>query len=89
MADLKEYLVASTDNKVFIVAAKDAKEAIDYVYNNHYARRNREWLKENAKIGFAMNRIYTKADFSARSIGSLHTEHGRMICIKKGRCFND
>ena len=89
MADLKEYLVVSTDKKVFIVSAKDSKDAIEYIYNNHYLKQNRKWIEENQKIGFAMNKIFTKADFNARSLGSLHNEMGRMICIKTGRCIND
>lgn len=89
MADLKEYLVTTKDNAIFIVSAKDAKDAIEYVYANHYARQNREWIDENRKIGFTMNKIFTKADFNARSLGSLHTENGRIICLKTGRCVND
>ena len=89
MADLKEYLVTSSDNAIFIVSAKDAKDAIEYVYNNNYFQRNRKWIEENRKIGFAMNKIFTKEDFNARSLGSLHTENGRAICLKTGRCIND
>ena len=81
MPDLKEYLVTVREKERYIVSAKDAKEAMEYVYANNYARQNREWLDENIKAGFVLNHIYTKDEFTARSLGSMHTEQDRIICL--------
>jgi hypothetical protein len=89
MPDLKEYLVTSSDKKVFIVSAKDSKDAIEYVYNNYYAIPNRKFERENSSIGFPINKIFPKSDFKARSLGSMHTEYGRALCIKIGKCYNE
>ena len=81
MSDLKEFLVTVKEKEKYIVTAKDTKEAIEYIYANNYARQNRVWKEENDYIGFEMNHIYTKDEFVARSLGSLHTENGRIICV--------
>ena len=89
MPDLKEYLVTSSDKKIFIVSAKDAKDAIEYIYNTHYHKQNWKWSLENQEIGFPIYKIFPKSDFKAHSLESLHTEHGRALCIRIGKCYNE
>lgn len=77
MADMKEYLV-EVDYcgriSFYVVSAKDAKDAIDTLYEREYKNR----------ISYSVRKGYKpvlKKDFAARSLGSLHTELGRIIPI--------
>ena len=81
MPDLKYYLVVVRNRERFIVLAKDAKDAIDYLFNNHLEKLNKTYIKENIYVGFTMNRLYTKDELKARSLGSLSNEKGRIICL--------
>lgn len=81
---MKEYLVtmavADWDN-IFIVSAKDAKEAIKKVFENHFKHKNESLKRENKELGYYANHIYSKSDLKARSIGSLHNELGSVIVV--------
>lgn len=80
MADMKEYLVTLSDEN-FIVLAKNAKEAIEHVWNTDIRNRNDVAVLENLKVGYASNHIYAKSELKARSLGSLHNEEGRIIYL--------
>ena len=79
MADMKEYLVTVCDCENFIVSAKNAKDAIAQVWELYYEWKNAEMREENKRLGWKANYIYAKSDLSARSLGSLHTEQGKII----------
>lgn len=81
---MTEYLVTmdSADwNNIFIVSAKNAKDAIDQVFENNFKWQNESLRKENKDFGEPINHIYSKSDLKARSIGSLHNEEGKIICV--------
>ena len=86
---MEEYLVESSDKKVFIILAENSENAIDYVYTNHYEQQNKKWAEENDSIGFPIYRIFPKTEFVARSLNSIRNEKDKAICIKIGKCFND
>lgn len=77
MADTKEYLVevdycGRVDS--YIVSAKNAKEAINFLYQEKFA----------GSISYNVLRGYTpilKKNLTARSLGSLHNESGRIIRV--------
>jgi hypothetical protein len=68
-------------NNIFIVSAKNAKDAIDQVFENNFKWQNESLRKENKDFGEPINHIYSKSDLKARSIGSLHNEEGKIICV--------
>ena len=81
---MKEYLV-TTDygqyNNIWIVLAKDSKDAINQVWDFYYKDMNEEIKEENKEVGYNMYRLITKNDIKARSLGSLHTEDGKIINV--------
>lgn len=82
MADMKEYLVTTdNENLTFIVSAKNAKDAISQVWDTHMQWENSELQERNEELGYKRYRMYTKSDINARSLGSLHNEQGKILCI--------
>ena len=82
MPDMKEYLVTTdNENMTFIVSAKNAKDAIAQVWEAYFEWRNEEIKEANKRINFRQYRLYTKSELSARSLGSLHNEQGKILCI--------
>lgn len=79
---MKDYIVKEKgDGSVFIVLAKNAKDAINQIWEMNFAWRNKELQEENKRVGFQMNHIYTKSELTVRSIDSLHNDQGRIICL--------
>ena len=77
MADLKEYVVTVDGNQwnnLYIAAAKNAKEAINIVWESEFARK----VKQDREEGY---RPTAKYELHARSIGSLHNEEGQVIWL--------
>lgn len=66
---------------IFIVSAKDAKDAINQVFNDYFKWQNPSLKKENKDFGEPINHIYTKSDLTAKSIGSLHNQSGKIIHV--------
>lgn len=60
---MKEYLVTGAE-RIYIVLAKDAKDAINHVWE--------DWCDEGLSCS------YDKSDLFARSLGSLHNEYGKV-----------
>ena len=81
---MKEYLV-TTDygqwNNIWIVLAKDSKDAINQVWEYYYKDMNDGLIEENKEVGYNMYKKITKSELKARSLGSLHTEHGKIIDV--------
>lgn len=81
---MKDYLVTSDcgqfDN-IFIVLAKNAKDAIKQVYQSYVAPMNEDIKKENKEAGYNYYRICLKSELHAKSIGSLHNEDGKIIRV--------
>ena len=81
---MKEYLV-TTDygqyNNKWIVLASDSKDAINQVWEYHYKFMNDEIKEENKEVGYNMYKPIAKSDIKARSLGSLHTESGKIINV--------
>lgn len=81
---MKDYLV-TTDygqyNNIWIVLAKDSKDAINQVWDFYYKDMNEEIKEENKEVGYNMYKLITKNDVKARSLGSLHTEDGKIINV--------
>lgn len=81
---MKEYLV-KTDygqyNNIWIVLAKDAKDAINQVWEYYYDDMNMDILVENKKVGYEMYKLMSKSELSAKSLGSLHSKNGIVISI--------
>lgn len=76
MSDLREYVVevdSSRDN-IYLVSAKNAKEAINIVWEDVFKISN-EWDKEHGYNPF------TKCDLHAKSVGSLHNRDGKIVCL--------
>ena len=80
---MKDYLVTNDGDwsNIFIVSAKDAKDAINQVFTTLFEPDNVDLRKENKELGYASNHIWTKSDFKARSIGSLHNQEGKIIAV--------
>lgn len=80
---MKEYLVTNDGDwdNIFIVSAKDAKDAINQVFEKHFEWQNEGLKKENKELGYYANHIFTKSDLSAKSIGSLHNRDGKIIRV--------
>lgn len=84
MVDLKEYLVTSDYgqwNNIWIVAGKNAKDAIQQVYEKHIIPMNEELKEENRKYGWKLYRLCRKNELHARSVGSLHNRDGKIISV--------
>lgn len=84
MIYLKDYLVTSDYgqwNNIWIVLAKNAKNAIDQVYQSYVIPMNEDIKRENKKVGYNSMRVCLKSELHARSIGSLHNEEGKIISI--------
>ena len=81
---LKDYLVTSDygqwDN-IFIVLAKDAKDAIEQVYQTYVIPMNEDIKRKNKELGYNSYRICLKNELHAKSIGSLHNENGKIIRV--------
>ena len=81
---MKDYLVTSDygqwDN-TWIVLAKDSKDAIDQVYQSYVVPLNEDVRIENEEAGYKMLRKCLKNELHARSIGSLHNEHGKIVLV--------
>lgn len=81
---MKDYLVTSDYgqwNNMWIVFAKDAKDAIEQVYQEHIIPMNEELKIENKEAGYKLYRLCSKSELHAKSIGSLHNSEGKIICI--------
>lgn len=86
---MKEYLVeipGADWNNIYIVSAKNAKDAINQVFTQCYKERNTEMQKENKEAGEALNYIFARSKLTARSISSIHNEEGKVICEQTFRC---
>lgn len=84
MRDLKEYLVTSDYgqwNNTWIVAAKNAKDAIQQVYDEYVKPMNEEIKQENKEAHWKFYRLCKKSELHARSLGSLHNEEGKIILV--------
>ena len=82
--NMKEYLVTSDYgqwNNIWIVLAKDAKDAIEQVYQDYVIPLNEDVKRENEEAGYKMMRKCFKNELHARSIGSLHNEEGKIILV--------
>ena len=81
---VKEYLVTSGygqwDN-MWIVLAKDAKDAISQVYQSYVIPLNEHIKRENNEYGYNILRKCSKNELHARSLGSLHNEEGKIILV--------
>ena len=74
---IEEYVVTVDGNQwnnLYIASAKNAKEAINIVWESEFAWK----VKEDREEGY---RPTAKYELHARSIGSLHNEEGRVICL--------
>ena len=77
MADLKEYVVTVDGNQwnnLYIVSAKNAKDAVNTVWESEFAWK----VKQDREEGY---RPTAKYELHARSIGSYHNEEVRVICL--------
>lgn len=77
MADLKDYVVTVDGNQwnnLYIASAKNAKDAINIVWEEDFAWK----VKMDREEGY---RPTAKYELHAKSIGSLHSSNGRVICL--------
>ena len=84
MIYLKDYLVTSDYgqwNNIWIVLAKDAKDAINQVYQSYIIPLNEDIKRKNKEVGYSSYRICSKSELHAKSIGSLHNEEGKVILV--------
>lgn len=81
---MKDYLVTSSygqwDN-IFIVSAKNAKDAIEQVYQSYIISMNEDIKRKNKEVGYNSYRICLKRELHARRIRSLHNENGKIIQV--------
>ena len=75
---MKDYLV-SVGNFHSLVLAKDAKDAINQVWEKEFVAKKKVSEEINALFGVKPNQLWDKSDLQARSLGSLHNEHGKII----------
>ena len=79
---MKDYLVTSDygqcDN-MWIVLAKDAKDAIRQVWETYIIPMNENIKEENKIDAWDYYRTCKKDELHARSIGSLHNSNGKII----------
>lgn len=81
---MKDYLVTSDYgqwNNMWIVLAKDAKDAIEQVYQEYVVPMNEDIKRENKEAHFQHYRCCKKSELHAKSIGSLHNSDGKIICV--------
>lgn len=84
---MREYLVYAPSyhyDGLFIVKANNAKEAINKVFEQKFAWRNKEIKEDNKQIGYQATALFAKSDFKARSIESLHNEYGGVVGCDNG-----
>lgn len=77
MSDVKEYVVTVDGNdwdKLFVVSAKNAKDAVNAVWYEYFSHR----VDEDKEKGY---RPTVKSELHARSVGSLHNEYGKVVCL--------
>lgn len=81
---MKDYLVINDygqwDN-IFIVLAKNAKDAIDQVYQSYVVPMNEDLKRENKRAGYNLYQICLKSELHAKSIGSIHSKEGKIILV--------
>lgn len=80
---MKEYLVTSDYgqwNNIWIVLAKNAKDAINQVWEEYIVPMNEE-LKMDNKNSFSQWKLCYKNELHAKSLGSLHNEDGKIISV--------
>lgn len=81
-SEIKEYLVTLNNyGGMFIVSAKNAKDAIAQVWEEHFLLINEGLREDNKRMGYHANHIYAKSELTARSLGSLHNEQGKIIYL--------
>lgn len=76
---MKEYYVWSDYNdikSVWIVSAKNAKDAVQQVYDSYIIHFNKLIKDNNNGI-----KAHGKENLHARSLGSLHNEYGKIILL--------
>lgn len=81
---MKDYLVTSDYGQLdntWIVLAKDAKDAIEQVYQSYIIPLNEDVRIKNEEVEYKMMRKCFKNELHARSIGSLHNERGKIILV--------
>lgn len=81
---MKEYYVWSDYgqwNNMWIVLAKNTKDAIQQVYDEYIFPMNEGIKKENKEDGFNYYRICRKDELHAKSLGSMHNEKGKIILL--------
>lgn len=81
---MKDYLVTSDYGQwgnIFVVLAKNTKEAIEQVYQSYIVPMNEDIKRENKEVEYNSYRICLKSELHARSIGSLHNENGKIIRV--------
>lgn len=81
---MKEYYVWSDYgqwNNMWIVLAKNAKDAIQQVYDEYIFPMNEGIKKDNKEYGFNYYRICRKDELYARSLEKLHKEDGKIILL--------
>ena len=84
---MREYLVYAPSyhyNDLFIVQAHNAKEAISKVFNSKFKWRNKEIREDNKRIGYPATALFSKSDFKAKSIESLHKQYGEIFGYDTG-----
>lgn len=79
---MKDYLVISDygqyDN-MWIVFAKDTKDAIQQVWEKYIVPMNEDIKKENKRDGWDYYRTCKKNELHAKSVCSLHNSDGKII----------
>lgn len=82
---MKDYLVESDygqyDN-TWIVLAKDAKDAIQQVWDTYIVPMNEDIKEENKRDGWDYYRTCKKSELHAKSICSLHNVTGKIIKLQ-------
>lgn len=81
---MKNYLITSDYgqwNNMWIVLAKNAKDAIEQVYHACIVPMNKEIKRENKKAHFQHYRCCRKDELHAKDIVRLHNSDGKIICI--------
>lgn len=81
---MKEYLVTSDYgdwNNMWIVAAKNARDAIDQVWQQHILPMNHGIKEDNKEYGYKAYRCCRRDELHAQSIESLHKKSGKIYCV--------
>ena len=81
---MKDYLVTSDYgqyNNIWIVFAKDAKDAIQQVWEKHIIPMNEEMREENRRDHWQWYRLCKKSELHAKSIASIHNKEGKIISV--------